>query len=71
MQVTNQFSGLNFNRNLETQIHRKLTFLLSRVKPYMTKVSIRFISAANTRVRSNSRDRTVGFSCVDGLEDHQ
>jgi len=71
MQITNLFSKLNFNRDLETQIHRKLTFLISRVKPYMTKISIRFTSAANTRARSNSHNRTVGFSCMDGLKVHQ
>lgn len=71
MQVISQFSRLNLNRNIETQNHRKLTFLLSRVKPHMTKISIVFTSTLNTRVKSNYHDRTVSFSCIDGLEDHQ
>ena len=57
MKVTIQLSGVKSNRNLETIIQRKLQFSLSRVEPYINKISIDLISATNTRGVSNTHCR--------------
>ena len=57
MQVTIHCSGFNLNKDLETQIQRKLQFSFSRVEPYITKISIFLTSITNISGNNNAHCR--------------
>ncbi len=49
MQVIIQSVGIDINSDLEKKIQRKLQFSLSRVEPYITKISISLNNITNIR----------------------
>lgn len=49
MQVSIQSSGVDINGDLETKIQRKLQLALSRVEPYITKISMKLTNVPNAK----------------------
>lgn len=49
MQVSIQSSGIDINGDLETKIQRKLQLTLSRVEPYIAKISIKLTNVPNAK----------------------
>ena len=57
MQVSIQSSGVDMNGDLETKIQRKLQLALSRVEPFITKISIKLTNVPNAKGSSNTHCR--------------
>ena len=54
MQVSIQSTGIKLNKELKTKIKRKLQFTLSKLEPYIIKISIKLSSTIDTRDIDNT-----------------
>lgn len=54
MQVSIQSTGIKLNKEVKTKIKRKLQFTLSKLEPYITKISIKLSITNDSRDIDNT-----------------